>query len=323
MAWYLAGVGFLKPLFIAAAGTLGIGAAVAYRRAPERALDAGIWAGRAAARVHLNTAKAGDHQLAYLEGGRGDPVIFLHGFGSDKDVWLPLLSLLTHRVRAFAPDLPGFGDSEYHPSASYDIASQVERLGAFIDALGLDRAHIVGTAMGGQLAAAYAAKNPERVRSLALLAPTGVEVPNPTHIERSQKKGELPLVAQTREEYERLLSLASAKPLRVPRRLKLTLIDRGLARAEINHKIGTDLLENPAPLEPLFGDLKRPTLVLWGEDDRVTDPSGLDIFKEKLPDAKAIAIPACGHVPMVERPLETARHLLSAFTADPDERAAS
>lgn len=316
-------MGLLKPLFIAAAGTLGIGAAVAYRRAPERALDAAIWTARAAARLRLQTARAGDHQLAYLDGGRGEPVVFLHGFASEKDVWLPLASLLTHRLRVIAPDLPGFGDSDYQPSAHYDIASQADRLGAFLDSLGVGRVHLVGAAMGGQIATAFAAKNPNRVGSLGLLSPTGIDAPNPTHIERSQKKGELPLVAQTREEYERILALASAKPLRVPRRLKLTLIDRGLARAEINHKIGTDLLENPMPLEPVLGELKVPTLVLWGEDDRIADPSALDVFKEKLPDAQATSLAACGHVPMIERPLETARHLLEVLRPEPEERAAS
>ncbi len=315
-------MGLLKPLFFAA-GTLGIGAAVVYRRTPERALDAAIWAARAAARLRLRTVDAGDHELAYLDGGRGDAVIFLHGFGSDKDAWVPLASLLTHRMRVIVPDLPGFGDSDYQPSASYDIASQLDRLDAFVDALGVERAHLVGSAMGGQLAAAYAARHPDRVSSLGLIAPSGVEAPNPTHIERAQKKGELPLVARTREEFERLMALSSAKPLRLPRRMKLAFVDRGVARAEQRHKIGTDLLASPMPLEPLLAELSVPTLVMWGEDDRIADPSGIDVVKEKLPRTRAVSLPSCGHAPMIERPLETARHLGELFRAEPEQRAAS
>jgi abhydrolase domain-containing protein 6 len=316
-------VALFKPLFIAAAGTLGIGAAVAYRRAPERALDAAIWTARAAARVRLRTARAGDHQLAYLEGGRGDPVVLMHGFGGDKDLWAPLAALLTHRVRVIAPDLPGFGDSDYQPAASYDIASQLDRLAALFDELELDRVHLVGAAMGGQLAGAFAAKHPERVTSLTLLAPDGVTPPNPTHMQRAQQKGELPQVARTREEYDRLLALSSARPMPLPRRMKLALIDRGLARAEINHKIGTDLLENPMPLEPLLADIEAPAAVLWGFDDRIADPSGLDVFREKLPHARTLGLESCGHMPMLERPIETAKHVLGLVLAQPEARAAS
>ncbi len=312
-----------KPLFIAAAGTLGIGAAVAYRRAPERALDAAIWTARAAARVRLRTVRAGDHQMAYLDGGRGEAIVFLHGFGGDKDSWVPLAALLSDRMRVLAPDLPGFGDSDYQPSAQYDVASQLDRLSAFLDAVEVDRVHLVGSAMGGQIAAAYAARHPERVETLGLIAPLGVEAKNPTHIERAHQKGELPLVARTREEYERLLSLASARPLPVPRRMKLAFIDRGLARAEISHKIGTDLLENPMSLEPLLSDIEAPTMALWGEDDRIADVSALEVFREKLPHAETIAIPACGHAPMIERPLETSRALLALIHGERTERAAS
>jgi abhydrolase domain-containing protein 6 len=316
-------VALFKPLFIAAAGTLGIGAAVAYRRAPERALDAAIWAARAAARVRLRTARAGDHQLAYLEGGRGDPVVLLHGFGSDKDVWAPLAALITHRVRVIAPDLPGFGDSDYQPGASYDIASQLDRLAAFFDTLELDRIHLVGAAMGGQLAGAFAARHPERVNSLTLIAPDGIEAPNPTHIQRAQQKGELPQVARTRDEYDRLFALSAARPLPLPRRMKLALIDRGIARAEINHKIGTDLLESPMPLEPLLAELEAPAAVLWGADDRIADASGLEVFRDKLPHAKTLTLESCGHTPMLERPIETAKHVLGLIMAQPEARAAS
>jgi abhydrolase domain-containing protein 6 len=183
--------------------------------------------------------------------------------------------------------------------------------------------HLVGAAMGGQLAAAYAARHPERITSISLIAPDGVDAPNPTHIERAHKKGELPLVARTREEYERLLALASVRPFPFPRRMKLVLIDRGLARAEINHKIGTDLLESPMPLEPLLGDLEMPATVLWGADDRISDVSGLEVFHEKLPHAKTVALPACGHAPMIERPLETSKHLVALISGAPEERAAS
>lgn len=89
------------------------------------------------------------HRWAYLAGGQGDVILFLHGFGADKDRFGTFLPGFTPHYLAVVPDLPGFGENTMMPSKSYDIAAQVRRLNRFVEAIGLCRFHLFGLSMGG------------------------------------------------------------------------------------------------------------------------------------------------------------------------------
>src|SRR5947209_15402352 len=109
------------------------------------------------------SVQLGDHRIVYSEGGKGEPVLLLHGFGASSDNWNRFASRLTKRYRVIAPDLPGWGQSTRIDSASYAYPHQLERLHHFVTQLGLKRFHVVGHSMGGFIASAYAARCPEQV----------------------------------------------------------------------------------------------------------------------------------------------------------------
>ncbi len=113
--------------------------------------------------------------LFWREVGEGIPVIFLHGAWNDSSQWISVMELLWQDFHCFAPDMYGFGESEY-PDVHYSIDLQVESLAEFVHALKLEKIYLVGHSLGGWIAARYALKYPEKIDGLVLLAPEGVEI---------------------------------------------------------------------------------------------------------------------------------------------------
>lgn len=181
---------------------------VIYALFPGVALALAIWWERGAAGLTQKSAQAAGHEIVYLEGGEGPTLLLVHGFAADKDNWTRFARLLTSSYRVVALDLPGFGESSILPEQSYDVASQAARLEAFVKELGLERFHIAGNSMGGNIAGIYAADYPDRVLSLGLLATGGIAAPRPSEIhQRMHETGGKPLIAHSVEEFHRMLEI--------------------------------------------------------------------------------------------------------------------
>jgi len=253
-------------------------------------------------------------RIAYLEGGKGDALVLLHGFGANKDNWTRFGKHLTPHFRVIAPDLPGFGESSADPDADYTISAQVERVKALIRALGIKSLHLGGSSMGGTIAGAYASDYPEEVKGLLLLAPGGVASSEPSEMYRRLKEGKPnPLVAKSAEDYEHLLDFVFVKRPFIPTVIKRYLIQEAIEHQPLNSKIFKQLLSSRdvPPLEVLLNGLPVPTLIVWGTHDRVLHVSAAKILEAVMPNAKAAVMDAVGHLPMIEKPKETAGLYLS------------
>ncbi len=108
-----------------------------------------------------------DHQIAYLEGGKGQTILLLHGFAGNKYLWTRFARYLTDDYHVVIPDIAGFGESSQIPKETYDAKTQVKRIDRFIRALKIERFHLAGNSMGGLLAAMYGATFPEKVITLS------------------------------------------------------------------------------------------------------------------------------------------------------------
>src|SRR5690606_34979350 len=121
--------------------------------APERALRRINHHRRRAAGLTRREITLGDgSRYVYLEGGEGEPLMLLHGFGADKDHFTRVASYLTLDYRVIVPDLLGFGESDKPPHADYSPQAQAARLRMLASALGVGRVHLGGNSMGGQIA---------------------------------------------------------------------------------------------------------------------------------------------------------------------------
>lgn len=262
-------------------------------------------------------------KLWYLEGGetnRGPTVLLLHGFASRKEDWrglaLPLLQAGCHVV---APDLPGFGQNVKDPDANYEVTTQAKRMRAFTRARELGELHLVGSSLGGAVAAAYAYAAADEVQSLTLIETFGVRVPYESELDRYLARGINPLTVATPEAYDNLLGFVYEAPPELPAALKQHLAREAAANRDFYLKMWPQIRggERAHLLDLLLPEIKARMLVVQGEKSKVVHPSTAQMIANMVRGTSCVMVEGCGHFPAAEKPEETARHLIRFLTEVP------
>ena len=247
----------------------------------------------------------------------------LHGFGGDKDNWPLYARRLSREYRVIIPDLPGFGDNARDPDADYSMVGQAKWLLAFSDALGIDKFHIGGNSMGGFIALKFTLVNPHKILSLALLNNAGVLGETKSELQIATENGESLLTVSSAEEFDRLLAFIVYRPLHLPGFIKQPYCDDLIANEPFMEKIFWSMAEEflNNPLNDELHNVTAPTLIIWGRHDRLIDVSCTDVMKANIPNSQCVVFEETGHVPMLERPAESAavhlEHLNSYRYATP------
>jgi len=256
-----------------------------------------------------HTIQVDDHRWVYLEGGKGETILFVHGFGMEKDGWGLFPKAFNRSYHIILPDLPGFGENSRLESANYDVPSQVKRLNRFVETLGLDRFHLAGSSMGGYIAGFYASEYPEKVKSLVLFNPLGVNSPVPSDMwRRYAETGEIALVYRTKEGFEELLRLLFYRIPPVPGTFKTYFAELGASNYAFYQKVLRDLDQGGMyQLEPRLSWVGARTLVVWGANDRILHVTSAEIFRKGLKNAKVVILDQCGHAPFFEKHAETVK----------------
>ena len=241
------------------------------------------------------TVEVGGRQIQYLKIGEaeGPPLLLLHGFGGDINIWVFNQEALATERAVYAIDLPGHGGSTKDVGEG-DLASFVDVVAGFMDAMGIEKAHIFGHSMGGAVAGSLAISYPERVQSVALIASAGLgEEINGDYIEGF-------IAANRRKEMKNILGLLFADPNLVNRQLvndvikfkRLDGVDEALRKTADKLFPGGKQVDVP--------DLSRvevPMLVVWGREDKVVPVSHSENVPEK---ARVEALDDTGHMPQME-----------------------
>lgn len=265
--------------------------------------------------LRKRAAKVDGQRFVWLEGGnpRGTPVVLLHGFGASKENWLPLLPFLARRHRLLIPDLPGWGESHFHFGNIYGIDQQVERIAHWLEHHVPANVHLVGSSMGGAIASFIASRHPQRIATLTLMNAAGVRGSQASEFEEGLLKGHNSLVAHTVADVLRMITVVTERN----RHLLAAMLGPVMScmmipRRHVNTHMFHQLMEHP-PLEELPGistiSSRIPTLVIWGEQDRVLHVSCAGTYQQLIPHAKVKLLRGIGHLPMVEAPAVTARCL--------------
>lgn len=266
--------------------------------------------------VTEKTLSVGAHHIHYLEGGRGEPVILLHGIFAEKDHWVDFARQLTDHYRVIAPDLPGFGESGRLADHTYGYEEQTLYLKEFMDAMGIGRAHFAGNSMGGTIAALFAVRYPERVASVAFIgAPHGLRTPKPSQMDALIDAGKSPLVAHNAAQFEQMMTMVFARRPFLPYPILHATQADALRLASSNSLLWRTQLKDRFMLHDHVGAVQAPTLALWGNEDRLFDVSGVQILNDRMKKLRAQVLPGIGHLPMMEAPKETSQTYLGFLQA--------
>ncbi len=278
-------------------------------RDPDALIDTGQRLNRWVCGMRLKRIQAGRRSWPYLDGGKGEVVVLLHGFGADKDRFGAFLPMIRRGFRVVVPDLPGFGDQQQLWDAGYDIASQIRRLERFIASLGLQRFHLMGVSLGGYLAACYAAKNTRRVRSLCLMDAAGFSSPIESDALRLFENGQRNIfLPADGAGMQLLMDYLLYRRVVLPQALRRYWLNQVLDLLPWRQKLFDDLLAGGLYLmDDLAGAITAPTLVIWGAEDRICHVSTVETIMARIDNSRSYIIHGCGHIPLVEFPFLSAR----------------
>lgn len=250
--------------------------------------------------MELKTVKTHRAPVRYYEGGKGQPLLFLHGAGgiAPDDAFL---AKLVESFHVHAPLIPGYGDSE----ECHEIRDMLDftlHTWDVVDALGLKDPIVVGHSMGGMIAAEMAAVCPNDVSRLALIAPAGLwlddhpvadiftklpyEMPALLFHDAEAGKARLTTgLALDDPKFLQAFLVTNARQLGMAGRLLFPLPERGLS-------------------ERLYR-VKAKTILVWGDSDKVVSPVYAHEFKRLIKGAQLVSIPEAGHMVLQEKPRET------------------
>jgi len=252
-------------------------------------------------------------RIVYSDGGTGEPLVLLHGLGASRSTFDMVAAQLVRRYRVLIPDLPGFGESGLAPDGDYGIDAQVEWVERFVRHLGLETFHLGGNSMGGWIAAAYAAKYPDKVQSLWLLAAAGTgEMLETEAVKARQEEGRYLLLSRTIAEFDSVLKRIFYRAPPLPLALRWAGARLSASKFDLHSKIFDQLLERGEDyrLEPHLPQITAPTLLVWGEHDTVVPLSVMERFAALVPQAEPVVMKEIGHVPQMEAPKRVAADYL-------------
>jgi pyruvate dehydrogenase E2 component (dihydrolipoamide acetyltransferase) len=248
------------------------------------------------------TADVGGRKIRYAGAGQdGDVVLLVHGYGGDRNSWLFLQAPLSARYRVYALDLPGHGSSAKDVGDG-SVGLLADAVLGVLDAIGAERAHLVGHSLGGSVAVAAAARDPGRIGSLTLIAPSGFG----REINAVYLRGFAD--AQTRRELKPVVGQLFADENLVTRQV----VDDLLAYKRLDgvdealHTLlgtmltgdGAQAQDSAAAVAAIGGAV--PVTVVWGTADRIIPAAQA----ESVPAVACHLLDGAGHMPHMERPAE-------------------
>jgi len=257
---------------------------------------------------HQRWLEADGAPVNVIDLGDGPAMLFVHGLSGCWANWLEQIPHFARTHRVVAPDLPGFGASPL-PWAAVSIHGYARCLDAICEQLGVESAVVVGNSLGGFVANELAVAFPRRVERLVLVSASGLSAAHvrrdPTQIAPHLAGFVLARLATKREWIFRRPWLRNALAgyiIRHPERLPVELLREQLDATAAPGFLAATLASMNYELTERLVEIDKPTLVVWGRDDRVVPPADAYRFEELIAGSKLVWFEDTGHVPMLERP---------------------
>jgi pimeloyl-ACP methyl ester carboxylesterase len=292
--------------------------------------DVSMWDGRtvevAGQQIFVRTTPSGRDDA--------EPALFVHGLGGASIDWTDFAGVLRDQLAIEAIDLPGFGRSGPALDNDYSLAAHARTVIDYLDLAGRGPVHLVGNSMGGAISLLVAAQRPDLVRTLTLVSPAVPDLKVRAHVLKTdwrfalllvpmlgmsalRKMGQVPVEKRVKA----TMALCLADPSRLPKQrfddfvreteervgkpwadTAMLRSTRGLVRSQFlkNRKGWADMRTVTAP-----------TLVLWGDHDKLVAPDLAPHVAAEIPNARLLVLENVGHVAMIEDPVTSARALMA------------
>lgn len=232
--------------------------------------------------------KINDLEVNFKIGGEGMPLLILHGWGGSSDSWLKVQEILSLRgVEVICPDLPGFGKSQM-PIAIWGTENYADFILNFAKAVGLERFFLLGHSFGGGVAARFAAQFPEKIESLILCGSAIVRKRKLTFRQKSAR-----FLAKIGRVFAKL-SFAKRLIYRIAGSRDY-FEAQGIMK-EVFKKITAE------DLTSFSASIKTPTLIIWGQNDKVLPVNDAFLLNKMIPDSEIEIIPGAKHGPQFTHP---------------------
>ncbi len=253
-------------------------------------------------------------QISYFENmhaGKKPSILLIHGFGAYKENWVRFARPFKEDFHVVVIDLPAHGKSVKDISLNYSLTNQVSWVHEFVQAVGLTRFHIAGNSMGGAISAMYAAQYPQLIFTATLIDPAGVH-DHRSVMEDLLDKGDNPLVVHDTASFKRLMDFALEQPPFIPWPLTVVSAQRAITLKPLHDKLFDDMhARDSVDFKAVLKRINVPTLVQWGEQDRVINYKNIEAFTALIPNVKSHVWPNVGHAPMIEIPQASAQMMLA------------
>jgi len=244
---------------------------------------------------------ANGHTIHYLDQGRGEPVVFLHGSGSGasghSNFKFNYPFLAENGFRSIVPDLIGYGYSDKPDDVEYHIDFFVECVKQTLDVIGVDSVHLIGNSLGGAIAIRFALAYPDQVKSLNLMAPGGIE-DQPSYFS-------MPGMAIMKEVFT---GGPNKDALEQFIRRGLVYDDKHVDEQLVNERWGIFQQQNMQVIntmvvpnmEDQLGELNCPIIAFWGANENMMPETGITKLTKKCSNIRLTIVSECGHWVMVE-----------------------
>ena len=251
--------------------------------------------------------------VCYRVEGKGEPLLLIHGMAFSHEVWNKTIKEVSKSFTVYAIDLPGFGCSD-KPAVDYGLSYYLDFMKKFVDTLNIQKCVLVGMSMGGEIAAAFAAKYPDRIDRLVIINAKGFSplikgirslpvVGSPTYLLMSGSRGYLKRYVENMM-YDRSV-------------LREDLVEEEWARIR-DPSYRSSLSRNAKYLSTVdvefpntLKNIKAKTLIIWGKEDVILPVADAYKFKDNIENSRLVVINKCGHVPVLERNEELNRALMT------------
>ncbi len=269
----------------------------------------------------LHQVKIHGHKVCFRLTGSGPLVVLIHGITGSSAQWLPVMDVLRDRYTLFAPDLLGHGQSA-KPRGDYSLGAYASGIRDLLIGLDAERATVVGHSLGGGIAMQLAYQYPERCGRLVLMSSGGIGQDVHPLLRAASLPGSeivLPLITHARlldagAALSRALGVVGLQvgaDIAEGARGYASLSDRD-SRAAFVHTIRAVIDptgQRVSALDRLYLAEALPSLIIWGENDRIIPSDHAEIAHDAMPDSRLELIEGAGHFPQMSHPIRVARAL--------------